>query len=475
MISSEKVNNADVGVLSGNPSTKLVHGTVRTTTDGTPSQTLCILGVPGYIGVGELWHTFTSPESDTAQGSVFAMPQTSSERNAGIKAVKLLRSEADAGKYVILVVFENESSAARFHSRNSNGKGISSYEMPEVCTVFYVSDVAVPEKATCFGPSVTLRDIFVPSKTSDKRDCLPLTQQQPQSEASCSFCSDDITIGDGYPVLITQCGHCFHAECIAKWANDWCPLCRCPLQPLPDTDDDPTEVVSCCVCGCSDAENLWECLICAHVGCGKPAGTHANEHYAQTGHAFSFNIESKRVWDYTRAVYVSRIVLNKTDGKPVEVESKDEKIGNLEAYYLQLMDVQKSSFDSEVRDLIQCHKQDMARKKSRAAELEVRLKELRRQVTLAHERNAGLTAQNDRLTKENAAADKVISALTKRTAQLEASEKDQSAMVQQMQENGPLWKKKFDALERKYKSEKDKLQAEIDSLEKENQELLSKL
>ena len=472
---SEKVSVHEVGVLSGNPSTKLVQGTVRLGPNDVPTLTLCVLGIPDYIGIDELWHFFTSSSSSSSNNnnhdscSAFMPSQITPSMATGIVAIKLLRNSSTPGKYATLMLFDSKSKASHFLSTH-NGKCFTSLESSEPCSMFYVESVNIPEKLDCLGPGMTLSKLFVPEGG------VVAQQQQQQNDSSCSFCADDIRIGDAYPVLITLCGHCFHAECIAKWVNGWCPLCRCPLQPpAGEGDDGSKETAACHTCGCSTLSNLWECLVCANVGCDKCAGSHADAHYEQTGHVYAFNIASKEVWDFSRGVYVRRIVLNKTDGKPVEVDSKDEKIGNLEAYYLQLMDIQKSSFDDEVRDLIQRHKRKIEDLKGCAAMLEAKLKEVKDQTAAAHAKNAELKASNEQLAKRNAAAEKIVSAFTKRVETMSSNERDNDAMVAQMKENVPLWKKKFEDLEKRYKAERDKLQAEIDALQKENDRLMAML
>lgn len=458
----------EVGVLSGNPSTKLVQGTVRLGSNDTPTQTICVLGIPDYIGINELWHFFTSSASDLGSCSAFMPSSLSTPGMAtGIVAIKLLRNTSTSDKYATLILFDSKTKASHFLSTH-NGKGFESLESSETCSMFYVESINIPEKLDCLGSGMTLNKLFAPE--NDAKEDGTLTQQQ--SDSSCTFCADDIRIGDAYPVLITLCGHCFHAECIAKWENGGCPLCRCPIG---EGDDDSKETATCHACGCSNLDNLWECLVCANVGCDKCVGSHADAHYAQSGHVYAFNIASKKVWDFSRGVYVSRIVLNKTDGKPVEVDSKDEKIGNLEAYYLQLMDIQKSSFDDEIRDLMQRHKRKMEDLKSYMAKLEAKLEEIKAQTAAVHARNAELKASSEQLAKRNTAADKIVGAFTKRVEMMSSNERDNDAMVSQMKENAPLWKKKFEDLERKYKAERDKLQAEIDALGKENDRLMTML
>lgn len=81
-------------------------------------------------------------------------------------------------------------------------------------------------------------------------------------------------------------------------------------------------------------QNLWICLICGVVGCGRYANGHAYGHFKETAHTYSMQLGSNRVWDYTGDNYVHRLVQNKTDGKLVEVDERgnffhEEKIDSL--------------------------------------------------------------------------------------------------------------------------------------------------
>jgi BRCA1-associated protein len=42
----------------------------------------------------------------------------------------------------------------------------------------------------------------------------------------------------------------------------------------------------------------WICVICGYLGCSRYARGHARDHYARTGHAYSMEIDTQRVWDY---------------------------------------------------------------------------------------------------------------------------------------------------------------------------------
>ncbi len=64
------------------------------------------------------------------------------------------------------------------------------------------------------------------------------------------------------------------------------------------------------------------CLICGHVGCGRyQTGRHAAEHSSSHNHAYSLELDSQRVWDYTNDNYVHRLVQSKKNGKLMELPS----------------------------------------------------------------------------------------------------------------------------------------------------------
>jgi BRCA1-associated protein len=74
---------------------------------------------------------------------------------------------------------------------------------------------------------------------------------------------------------------------------------------------------------CRSENNLWVCLICGNVGCGRYDAAHAFGHYEQTSHCFAMDLATQRVWDYASDGYVHRIIQNKADGKLVELPAAD--------------------------------------------------------------------------------------------------------------------------------------------------------
>lgn len=137
-------------------------------------------------------------------------------------------------------------------------------------------------------------------------------------------------------LLTILCQHVFHCSCLQKWHGSGCPVCRyTQTDPSKRTlySQSSTEALEgrilneCDVC--HSEVNLWICLICGSVGCGRYDAAHAFSHYNDTGHAFALDMETQRVWDYSSDSYVHRLVQNAHDGKLVDL-SIPEHGGGLE-------------------------------------------------------------------------------------------------------------------------------------------------
>ncbi|KAF5565249.1 cytoplasmic Zn-finger BRAP2 (BRCA1 associated) [Fusarium phyllophilum] len=76
--------------------------------------------------------------------------------------------------------------------------------------------------------------------------------------------------------------------------------------------------------------DLWICLICGYVGCGRYKGGHAKDHWKETAHCFALELETQHVWDYAGDMWVHRLIRDKGDGKVVELPSRNRSVGHLE-------------------------------------------------------------------------------------------------------------------------------------------------
>jgi BRCA1-associated protein len=137
-------------------------------------------------------------------------------------------------QYGVLIKFDTQSFTDSFYM-SFNGNRFSSLE-GNVCRVRFVEDVHYTQLIEHAHSSVTS------------------SAEQP----TCPVCLERLDQDPG-GILTTICNHSFHYSCMSKWADSSCPVCRyCQQEP---------EKSSCSVCGTS--ENLWICVICGHVGCGR--------------------------------------------------------------------------------------------------------------------------------------------------------------------------------------------------------------
>lgn len=117
-----------------------------------------------------------------------------------------------------------------------------------------------------------------------------------------------------------------------------CPVCRYSqtlLSSHPTTSastrtipfsNPATPTLSSCS-SCPSTTNLWICLICGNIGCGRYGLAHAHAHYDATAHLYALELETQRVWDYAGDGYVHRLIQNKADGKLVELPSAASSAG----------------------------------------------------------------------------------------------------------------------------------------------------
>ncbi|KAJ4851528.1 BRAP2 RING ZnF UBP domain-containing protein 2 [Turnera subulata] len=208
-----------------------------------------------------------------------------------ILEMRIVRNDGMEDRYSVLMRFDSQDSTDKFY-KHFDGRQFNSLE-EEVCCVLFTVDVQFT------GYSGTPMEHSQPSAAAT-------TAEQP----SCPVCLERLDQDMG-GILTTICNHSFHCSCISKWTDSSCPVCRyCQQQP---------EKSICIVCQTS--ENLWMCVICGFVGCGRYKEGHAIRHWKETEHCYSLELETQRVWDYAGDNYVHRLIQSKTDGKLVELNA----------------------------------------------------------------------------------------------------------------------------------------------------------
>lgn len=263
---------------SGNPRIEETRGVMHLFSNDSDSASflpvgrkplLCILGVPNHMTYADFCQFCASFIHH-------------------ISEMRIVRNEGLEDRYSVLIRLDNQDSTDKFF-RHFNGREFNSLEK-EVCRVRFTMDVQ-----------------FTGYSSLDHAQSSPasLTEQP-----SCPVCLERLD-HEASGILTTICNHSFHCSCISKWTDSSCPVCRyCQQQP---------EKSTCFVCQTS--ENLWMCILCGFVGCGRYRVDHARLHWRETQHCYSLELETQRVWDYVGDNYVHRLIQSKTDGKLVELNT----------------------------------------------------------------------------------------------------------------------------------------------------------
>lgn len=256
---------------------------------------VCILCVPTYFTVHDLLHFYIGDDIVNNQITNFRILQN---HDAGV-----------GFNFMVLMKFKDPRNAKTFQE-TFNGKKFSKID-PERCHVVFIKEVVF--KSNIFEND----DKSLPYLLSD-----PFTrinkEAHPIEFPMCPVClerMDSETTG----LITIPCQHTFHCHCLDAWKNSKCPVCRYSSFRL--TRDSLIKQAGnspkCTTCDAQD--NLWICLICGNIGCGRYNSKHAIQHYDSTSHCFAMDIKTQRVWDYAGDNYVHRIVQNEVDGKLVEV------------------------------------------------------------------------------------------------------------------------------------------------------------
>ncbi|VDK32563.1 unnamed protein product [Dibothriocephalus latus] len=345
-----------ISFVSGNPTVEKTEGIIHLfkmknkkeiTVGCQTSSMLCMLGIPSNITVKDLLN--------------FCAPMR------GILELKIVKG-SHVGHYMALLNFENQEYAHRFHEA-LNGVAYNSFE-PDVCQLAYISHVEAIHSSV--GGSFPLRGLVE----------LP----------SCPVCLEKL-VGILTTIL---CNHNFHDECISQTTETTCPVCRYVQSP---------EMVADSQCAdCELRENLWICLICGHVGCGRYGQKHAHRHFQETGHTFALELGKNLVWDYADDAYVHRLAMNQEDGKLVQVsfayanfETGDKKLDYLNSEFSAIMisqlESQRQYFESQL-DVI------TSESAARTADIEVKLEKTQSMVSSLESKVAALTKEKTTLAQK---------------------------------------------------------------------------
>ncbi|KIW83316.1 hypothetical protein Z517_02561 [Fonsecaea pedrosoi CBS 271.37] len=438
--------------------------------------TLCILAVPSYMTPSDFLSWVG--EDTRREVSHFRMVRTSR-----------------ANRYMVLMKFRH-GKKAREWQHEWNGKVFNSME-PETCHVVFLKSVELIQTSSSadqsMGPSSPTtsyprmsNDPFIPASATTK----PLAPRTPSlvELPTCPVCLERMDETTG--LLTIPCQHVFHCTCLEKWSGGGCPVCRYTHDDFSsrlasskfksktsageyEPYDGPLECEVCHV-----DTSLWQCLICGKIGCGRYEGKHAYAHFEESGHTFSMDLESKRVWDYAGDGYVHRIIQDaaKPGEKLVELPGRQReptalqgeedlevaKMDNIALEYTHLLTSQLESQRVYFEEVVQraVDKASEATKKADRAIEESRL---------ATERLSTLESEHDFVAKGLVPElEKEKARLEKRSAKFEEMAR---TINQKYQEEKALTKslmQRIEHYETSQETQVEKLKQTIQKLEEEN-------
>lgn len=283
---------------------------------------------------------------DETMGTILAMLNVPASMNASallqfldsaLEAVEQVRIIHQSRKnyLLVLVKFRDALDAEEFF-KMYNGVPFDAFDTSDACELVYITGFTASATSSTPIPypmssALSPWPIILPSDTEKA----PLLQNlQPYRSDSglrknafelptCPVCLDrlDSRLSGIVTVL---CQHSFHCACLQRWDDSRCPVCRHSyvrhVKGASSHGSDASLLVSHCGL-CQNDSDLWMCLICANVGCGRYTHGHARQHYEETGHLYSLEVDTQRVWDYAGDGYVHRLIQSKSGGKLVELPS----------------------------------------------------------------------------------------------------------------------------------------------------------
>ncbi|KAF9924646.1 hypothetical protein FBU30_005415 [Linnemannia zychae] len=442
---SNSINKPTEGLEDGKDhSTQIIY----------PEQgtSVCVLAVPNYLSPGDFLN-FVGPV------------------RSNVSHFRIIRDSV-SNRFMVLMKFRTKEATEEFYTRY-NGKAFSSLE-PEICHVVYLKSIEIRAGSMPLYAFPFLNDdpflqshhsISTSQGTVEGIDHQHNTGSNNNLYMSSSHSDHGIVELPTCPVCLERmdssvtglltilCQHTFHCHCLSKWGEGSCPVCRYSQKSINTTTNSGGGLLAtvnstsedqnvCATCGTT--ENLWICLVCGHIGCGRYQEKHAYHHYYETSHLYALELESQRVWDYAGDGYVHRLIQNKADGKLVELPSAvdgstlssehsvqvgQEKLDAIGLEYTYLLTSQLESqrlyFDAQ-----------MAAMTAQLAQLNKEAKEWEQEVALINEKNRELailaeTFEKEKipvLVKEKKAAEKRMEKMQERLQTLERQYEEEKEM-----------------------------------------------
>ncbi|KAA8917363.1 hypothetical protein TRICI_000475 [Trichomonascus ciferrii] len=390
---------------------------------------MAILAVPSYFTPSDILGFVGSKFSDDV--SHFRMVRTSVDN-----------------RYMVLIKFRNTGKASEFYDEY-NGRLFNSMEA-ESCHVVYVKSIEFNSHVRASDDEIPylLEDDFTASPPAHSVATTAATSSKPNPPLprslrelpTCPVCLERMdTSVTG--LLTILCQHTFHCQCLSKWGDGSCPVCRYSQRGNYGKPANNADELKCQICQAN--VNLWMCVVCGQVGCGRYDQAHAYDHYVNTGHCYSMDIATQRVWDYANDGYVHRLIQNQSDGKLVELPqpgassngnsgsevTDQKKLDDIGLQYTALLTSQLESQRMYYEDMFASFADRAQEASEKAERAEKELEELKKEMNeLRHEREYEVP----KLKQDLASATDKANKLRELYNHLQRSYKDEKTMSQKM-------------------------------------------
>nr|POE74531.1 ring finger protein etp1 like [Quercus suber] len=408
-----------------------------TVTDGL--TTLCILAVPSWMMPSDL------------------LGFVGDQAREDISHFRLIRT-GRANKYMVLMKFRH-AKKAREWQKAYNGRLFSAAE-PENCHVVFVKSVeflsteADSSDATSFPhntndpftPSMTNGDTTLSSKGLTNKPFAPPPPNLHELP-TCPVCLERMDETTG--LLTILCQHVFHCACLEKWRGSGCPVCRYTHSPsytfpYPRPGSNEEEVETLCSV-CASTSNLWICLICGNIGCGRYDSAHAYAHYEGTSHCYAMDISTQHVWDYAGDGYVHRLIQSKPASDNIHDNASDETRHENEAFRAEGGDsVPREKMESMANEYTylltsqlegqrRYFEEQVERAVDKAAKASQRAEEAAKQAETACQASGARKAEYDQLAENLAQLQKTLEKSEKARSKFEQMAREMSRQVREEQ------------------------------------------
>jgi len=412
-----------INYISGNPFVEVTKGIIhlfKTNMSEVETEMMCMLGVP-------------------AKHKTTDLLQLTAPCHQDLEYMRIVH-DSSPNQYMVLLKFRSSVAALEFQSVY-NGMPYNNLE-PEVCSVIPVSGVEQCGESEYYRPSGGGTE-------------LPY----------CTICLDrmDESVST---VLTILCNHRFHSSCLAQWEDPTCPVCR--YVQIPEMTQDQL-----CM-DCQSSSDLWICLVCGYVGCGRYAGGHAHQHFLETEHCYSMQLGHNRVWDYVGDNFVHRLVQNTGDGKLVEGEGR----GTVEKHHGEAMSEEKmDSLQLEYTYLLTSQLEDQRRyfekKLGRLEEAAGKeLSELTHRTKQTEEDKSALNKELETARKDKIKLESKVSQLCQKLEKLSKEFSEEKQLNKSLRENQEEWQTKLKKTEVQLNVTKEVKDREISDLKDQVRDLM---